>query len=226
MRIEESAEDRSWDGAEERADEGTGLPWAKVEGHRAGVHRAGSGDPLPIVKADSARNALLTHALLELIRWALYESSYELNGAVSSESKITDYGIAAKLIINLLGPVLEQSPNNKSIQFACRADRQLSAIVPGELSFDNEGIERQNNRNRSVGGKTLRIESMSDLNYLQELWHQNGEYIPLGFSRPAKRSQSFRDFLGLHLVFEDGSWKFSDSNVKEQAIHYRRARFR
>jgi len=51
VRIGESAEDRSWDGAEERADEGTGLPWAKVEGHRAGVHLAGSGDPLPIVKA-------------------------------------------------------------------------------------------------------------------------------------------------------------------------------
>jgi len=50
VRVGESAEDRSWDGAEERADEGTGLPWAKVEGHRAGVHRAGSGDPLPIVK--------------------------------------------------------------------------------------------------------------------------------------------------------------------------------
>jgi hypothetical protein len=38
VRIEESAKDRSSDGAEERADEGTGLPWAKVEGHRAGVH--------------------------------------------------------------------------------------------------------------------------------------------------------------------------------------------
>jgi len=50
VRIEESAEDRSWDGAEERADEGTGLPWAKDEGHRAGVHHAGSGNPLPIVE--------------------------------------------------------------------------------------------------------------------------------------------------------------------------------
>jgi hypothetical protein len=37
VRIEESAEDRSEDGAEERADEAAGLPWAKVEGHRAGV---------------------------------------------------------------------------------------------------------------------------------------------------------------------------------------------
>jgi len=50
-RIGESAEDRSWDGAEGGADEGTGLPWAKDEGHRAGVHRAGSGESLPIVKA-------------------------------------------------------------------------------------------------------------------------------------------------------------------------------
>ena len=38
VRVGESAVDRSWDGVEERADEGTGLPWAKVEGHRAGVH--------------------------------------------------------------------------------------------------------------------------------------------------------------------------------------------
>jgi len=53
VRIGESAEDRSWDGAEERADDGTGLPWAKDEGNRAGVHRAGSGNPLPIVKAMS-----------------------------------------------------------------------------------------------------------------------------------------------------------------------------
>ena len=55
MRIEESAEDRSWDGAEGGADEGTGLPWAKVEGHRAGVHRAGSGNPLPIVQGLATR---------------------------------------------------------------------------------------------------------------------------------------------------------------------------
>ena len=48
VRIGESAEDRSWDGAEERADERTGLPWAKDAGHRVGVHRADSGDPLPI----------------------------------------------------------------------------------------------------------------------------------------------------------------------------------
>jgi len=53
VRVGESAEDRSWDGAEDRADEGTGLPWAKVEGHRAGVHLAGSGNPLPIVKRRS-----------------------------------------------------------------------------------------------------------------------------------------------------------------------------
>ena len=57
VRIGESAEDRSWDGAEERADEGTGLPWAKVEGHRAGVHRAGSGDPLPIVQEHAPLSA-------------------------------------------------------------------------------------------------------------------------------------------------------------------------
>jgi len=50
VQIGESAEDRSWDGVEERADEGTGLPWAMVEGNRAGVHHAGSGNPLPIVK--------------------------------------------------------------------------------------------------------------------------------------------------------------------------------
>jgi len=56
VRVGESAEDRSWDGAEERADEGTGLPWAKVEGHRAGVHRVGSGDPLPIVLEMPARS--------------------------------------------------------------------------------------------------------------------------------------------------------------------------
>ena len=52
------------DGDEERADEGTGLPWAKVEGHRAGVHLAGSGNPLPIVERRGWLQALPCRDLL------------------------------------------------------------------------------------------------------------------------------------------------------------------
>ena len=64
VQVEESAEDRSEDGAEERANEGTGLPWAKDEGHRAGVHRAGSGDPLPTFERRGGLQALPCRDLL------------------------------------------------------------------------------------------------------------------------------------------------------------------
>jgi hypothetical protein len=50
-RIEEAAENRSQGGAGGEAGEAAGLPWSGVAENRRGVHRVGSGNLLPIVKA-------------------------------------------------------------------------------------------------------------------------------------------------------------------------------